>query len=370
MLNLAAAFSARGHRVDLVVCRAKGELRNEVPNGVKLVELRRGTWTWSRLRVLAADPTGLVSLLRPPLLRYLPDLVRYLRRARPQVLLSALTNLNLVALWARRVAGVPTRLAVCEQNTVSHEVQAESNKRRGWRFFLPLIARTYPRADAIIAVSAGVADDLSIRARIPRERILTIHNPVVTPDLEEKSRLLCAHPWFASSSPPVVLAVGRLAAQKDFPTLLRAFARLRRLRPARLVVLGEGEERTRLEALAHELGIAADVALPGFVSNPYTYIGRAAVLALSSVYEGLPSVVIEALACGCPVVSTDCPSGPAEILDDGAYGALVPVGDDAAMADAIRATLDAPPERNRLRARAALFSAESKVEQYLRVLLG
>jgi glycosyltransferase involved in cell wall biosynthesis len=379
MLNLAGAFSARGHRVDLIVCRAAGELQDQVPDGVTLVELRRASKVWSRLCVLAADPAGLASLLRPVLLpinassevRRLSDLVRYLRRERPQALLSAMTELNLVALWARRLAGVPTHLVVCEHNTLLQEVQADSNRRKWrWRFLPPLVARTYPWAHAIIAVSAGAGDDLSALAKIPRERILTIYNPVVTPDLAKKSRASCNHPWFAPGSPPVLLAVGRLAGQKDFTTLLRAFARVRAQRPARLVILGEGEERTKLEALAGELGIAADVALPGFVLNPFPYMVRAAVLVLSSVYEGLPTVVIEALACGCPVVSTDCPSGPAEILERGRYGALVPVGDVEAMAKAIHAALDGSHDAERLKTRAAEFSLERAAERYLTVLCG
>jgi glycosyltransferase involved in cell wall biosynthesis len=379
MLNLAGAFSARGHRVDLIVCRAAGELHDQVPDGVRVVELRRVSKLWSRLRVLAADPVGLASLLRPVLLpikpssgvRYLSDLVRYLRRERPQVLLSALPEWNLVALWARRLAGVPTHLVVCEQNTLSKEVQADSRRRKWcYRFLPPLVARTYPWADAIIAVSNGVADDLSAVANIPRERILTIYNSTPMPDLEAKSRAPCDHPWFAPGSPPVLLAVGRLAAQKDFPTLLRAFARVRSVRPARLVILGEGEGRSNLEALVRESGAVADVALPGFVANPFPYMARAAVFVLSSAYEGLPNVLIEALACGCPVVSTDCPSGPAEILERGRYGALVPVGDAEAMEVAIRAALDTTHDAERLKAHAAKFSLERAAERYLAVLCG
>ena len=379
MLDLAGAFLARGHRVDLLLCRATGELRGEVPDGVRLVELRRAPNLWSRLSVLAADPAGVASLARPVLLpikpltqfNYLLGFVRYLQRARPQALLSALTNMNLIALWARRLAEVPTRLVVSERNTLSQEVQAESRKRGEWRwrFLLPMVGRTYRWAEAIVAVSAGVADDLSTAPKIPRKRILTIYNPV-TPGLDNKSRASCHHPWFEPGSAPVLLAVGRLAAQKDFPTLLRAFARVRRARPARLVILGEGEERTKLEALAGELGLAADVALPGFVLNPFPYMARAAVFVLSSVHEGFPNVMIEALACGCPVVSTDCPSGPTEILDGGAYGALVPVGDVEAMAMAINAALDGTHDAQRLKARAAEFSLERAAERYLAVLCG
>jgi glycosyltransferase involved in cell wall biosynthesis len=169
----------------------------------------------------------------------------------------------------------------------------------------------------------------------------------------------------------VVLGAGRLHPQKDFPTLLRAFARVRAQRPARLVVLGSGKRAARraaLLALAGRLGVGADVDLPGFAENPYAYMARAAVFALSSAWEGLPTALIEAMACGCPVVSTDCPSGPAEILEGGRYGELVPVGDDAALAAALLRALDAPPARAALRARAAQFSLEAAVERYLPVL--
>jgi glycosyltransferase involved in cell wall biosynthesis len=166
-------------------------------------------------------------------------------------------------------------------------------------------------------------------------------------------------------SPPVVLGAGRLEAQKDFPTLLKAFARVRAVREARLILLGEGKDRPLLEALAQDLRVAENVELPGFVENPFAYMARATVFVLSSTYEGLPGVLIQAMACGCPVVSTDCPSGPAEILAGGAYGPLAPVGDDRALAQAILAQLDAPVDRERLCARAALFSVEHAVERYL-----
>ena len=177
------------------------------------------------------------------------------------------------------------------------------------------------------------------------------------------------HPWFAPGSPPVVLGIGRLTTQKDFPTLLKAFAQVRAVRKARLMILGEGRDRQALEVLARELGVASDVDLPGFVLNPFPYMVRASLLVLSSAWEGLPGVLIEAMACGCPVVSTDCPSGPSEILDGGAYGPLVPVGDDGALAKAILSVLEMPPDPERLRARAALFSVERATDQYLQVLL-
>jgi glycosyltransferase involved in cell wall biosynthesis len=282
-------------------------------------------------------------------------------------MLAALNFTNLTALWARRLAGVPTRLVVSERNTLS--VRAARGARRLRR--LPRLARHfYPWADALAAVSDGVADDLARVLGVPRKDICTTWNPVVTPDIERRAAEALDHPWFQPGEPPVVLAAGKLKRQKDFATLLEAFALLRARRPARLVILGEGPERPRLESLVATLGVAGDVALPGFVANPFAYMARSAVFALSSAWEGLPGVLIQALACGCPVVSTDCPSGPSEVLDAGVYGPLVPVGDAPALARALESVIEAPPPRERLRQRARLFSADRSASRYLALLEG
>jgi glycosyltransferase involved in cell wall biosynthesis len=222
-----------------------------------------------------------------------------------------------------------------------------------------------------------VADDLAAHFGIPRDRITVVHNPVVSGSLKEKAAAPVDHPWLASGAPPVVLSAGRLHPTKDYPTLIRSFARLRQVREARLLILGSGKNdeetarrRAELIELAAELGVSEDVDLPGFVPNPLPYMARAAVFVLSSLWEGFGNVLVEALACGCPVVSTDCPSGPAEILDHGRYGRLVPVGDDSAMAEAIAATLKSPPDRDVLRARGALFTVDRAVDAYLDLLLG
>ena len=321
---------------------------------------------------------GFVPLLLPTVLPWKPskippyvsDLARYLRREKPTALLSAKSYPNLTALWAKRRTDVATRVVISEHGHLSRDLQSRRRPKWRKRFVGPVFRRFYPWADAIVGVSNGVADDLSSLADLPRQRITTIYNPVVTFALHAQARAPLDHPWFRPNAPPVVLGIGRLHRQKDFPTLLSAFARVRAQRPVRLVILGKGKLRAELEMLARTLGIAADVAMPGFVENPYAYMTRAAVFALSSVSEGLPTVLIEALACGCPVVSTDCPSGPAEILDGGRYGRLVPVGDDMALARAICATLDAPPPAERLHDRALFFSADRAVERYCRILLG
>ena len=351
MMTLAHAFAARGHEVDLVVVRSQGPPRQELSPLVRVVTLN--PW-WAHVPLVQNGNWTFASV---------PVLAKYLRRERPAVLLSSTHLVNVAAPWARSLARVRTRLVLRISTQLSRRPPNAQTPFRLWQARL-----FYPRADAIIANSSGVADDVARVTGFPRERITTIYGPVLTPDVHEKMRATLDHPWFAPGCPPVLLAVGRLTAQKDFPTLLRAFARIRSGRPLRLVILGEGKERTKLEALARKLSIAADVALPGFVPNPFPYMAQAAALVLSSVYEGLPGVLIEAMACGCPVVSTDCPSGPAEILDAGAYGALVPMGDDARLAEAIVATLDAPPDPERLRARAALFSGDDKADEYLRVL--
>ena len=377
MLHLARALADRGHRVDLVLCKAQGDFVDSVPSAIRVVALETAPRWMGRLYAFRAAPEHLIHLALPILLprkshgtlRCLPALVRYLCEERPAVLFSAEPDLNLVALWARRLAGVSVRTVISERIHLSNHLRDGAKRRKWrWRFIVPLIRRTYPEADRIIAVSRGVADDLRTLGGLPPELVTTVYNPVVDSELAKKAEAPIDHPWFVPGAPPVIIAVGRLTEQKDFPTLLQAFAQVRAQRQARLLLLGEGEMRRKLEALARELGVDRDVSLSGFTSNPFAYMARAAVFVLSSAYEGLPGVLIQALACGCPVVSTDCPSGPAEILENGQYGRLVPVGDPAAMAQAIISTLDVPPDRGLLQKRASLFSVDRAVEQYLDVL--
>lgn len=341
MVHLARGFAERGFQVDLVLAKAEGPYLAEVPPSVRVVDLRAS-------RVLFS----------------LPGLVRYLRKERPYALLSALNHANVIVCLAHRLARVPSRLVISEHNTLSASRPQNARGR-----LLPWFMRwTYPWADAVIAVSQGVAEDLVRTLGISAERVKVIYNPVVDDDLLTKSKEPLDHPWFTEGAPPVILGVGRLTEQKDFPNLIRAFALVRAQRPARLMILGEGELRPQLEALVHELGLQDDVALPGFVENPYAYMARAAVFVLSSRWEGLGVALIEAMASGTPVVSTDCPSGPREILEDGRWGRLVPVGDVDALAEAIVTTLD-ETEHPDVAARAKEFNVNYAVENYLKVLL-
>ena len=375
MLHLAKAFVVQKHKVDIVVCQTTGPYLSTIQPPLRVVALKSSPQWQGRIRALWADPKGRIALLLPILLPYkppkalrcLPDLINYLRDNKPDAVLAAKTHTNLVALWARRHASAPTRLVVSERTNLSTTVKI--SKKWRWRFVAPLLHRLYPWADAIVCVSDGVANDLSRQTGIPRDSISTIYNPVLIPKVTEQSRAVIDHPWFAPGMPPVILGVGRLVPQKDFTNLSKAFALLRVKRPCRLLILGEGRERPQLEALAKELGCAADVSLPGFVDNPYAYMARASVFVLSSAWEGMPNALIEALACGCPVVSTDCPSGPREILDHGAFGPLVPVGNESALADAMLAILDKPPERQRLQVRAEEFDIDRISRRYLQALL-
>jgi glycosyltransferase involved in cell wall biosynthesis len=378
-LTLAGALAKRGHRVDLVVCQAEGPLRQGAPRDVRVIELQPDRRWRARILTLAADPAGVAQLVRPILLRwktprdlpYLPDLAAYLRREQPDALLAATPYLNLMAVWARRLAHARARVLVSERNNLSFRIENKPQQRS----LPPLLRRTYAMADVIVAVSDAVGDDLASTTGLPRDSIATIYNPVVPSDVSERAREPIDHPWFVPGAAPVVLAVGRFTPTKDFPTLLRAFARVRTVLNAKLMILGEGknaeesaERRLELIALATELGVAEDVSMPGFVDNPFAYMARASVFVLSSLWEGFGNVLVEALACGCPVVSTDSPDGPGEILDRGRYGRLVPVGDHGAMAEAILATLRAPPDPDVLRSRAAMFSVDRAVESYIAAL--
>ncbi len=342
MLNLAGGIARQGYAVDLVLVRAEGAYLDEIPKTVRLVDLGVSRARWS-----------------------LPGLIRYLRRERPDGMVSAMNYTNILAVWARRLAGVPTRVVLSAQNTFSESLQHKRTRKQG--LMLKMIRRFYPWADTISTVSDGVGDDLADVTGIARPRIVTIHNPVITPDLREKMRVPVDHPWFGWDQPPVLLAAGRLVPQKDFPTLIRAFARIRSIRPARLVILGEGPEQPNLERLIVELGLQDDILLHGFAENPYAFMSKTSAFVLSSRWEGLPTVLIEAMCCGVPLVATDCPSGPREILRGGQFGALVPVADVASLAEAMEDALagrtpPAPAESWRP------YELDAVVQQYLHVL--
>lgn len=369
MLELGRAFTDRGCSVTLLVGDPDGPMRARIPAGVDLVPLAAEAPLAARrtvLRLLGREGLPLIGGSMPRMLRHLAALAGALQRIRPQAMLARGTQSNLAALWARQLAGIDTRVVVCECTTLS--VASRQSPRRFRRAYPALAAHHYPAAEAIVAVSDAVAADLATTTGLPRAAITAILNGVTT-DIASASGPAPDHPWLHDDIPQV-LAVGRLHWQKDFATLLRAFAALRRRRPARLIILGEGPERDYLERLAETSGVAPDVYFAGFVDNPFVWMARASVLSVTSLSEGFGNVIVEALACGLPVVSTDCAGGPREILAGDRFGALVPVGDADALADALDRTIAAPPDAALLKARAADFSLAEASGRYLDLLLG
>jgi glycosyltransferase involved in cell wall biosynthesis len=345
VLNLLPAFLEAGVAVDLLGIFKKG-----VPEGLKLDH------PGFRLVDLGVRHTHLI----------LPALIRYLRADPPAVLLAAKDRAIRMAVLARLLSRADIRLVGQLNTHLSAALAVKSAFQRRWRTF-PM-RWFYPWVDEVIAVSEGVAEDTHRLTGLPRRRIPVIRNPVISPALYEKSRLPAGHPWFEISEVPVILGAGRLTVQKDFATLVRAFGLVRARRECRLMILGKGPERGNLERLADELGLGADVALPGHVDNPFAYMARASLFVLSSRWEGSGNVLTEAMALGVPVVSTDCPSGPAEMLDGGRHGPLVPVGDADRLAEAMLHVLDHPPEPASLRDAVAEYTVARSAQRYLEVL--
>jgi glycosyltransferase involved in cell wall biosynthesis len=316
-INLAEYFLSKGLEVDFVVCRNTGPLAQLIPNGVRIVSLEAG-------RVLFG------------LSRYL----EYLRAARPRAVLSSVENANIVACFGKRMSRHDHKLYIRIDNLL---VQGRSIWRelpRWWR--LLLVAAAYGAATGIIAITGDIRKQLKALLWIGHQRILLMYNPVITSRFEALS--LEEAPLLSGMDPDrkTVIAVGRLHRQKDFRTLLKAFGLVRQAYDSQLLILGEGPERDALRAEAEVLGISDRVHMPGFIANPLPYVRNASVYVMSSAWEGLPGALIEALATGTPVVCTDCSSGPREILADGAFGALVPVGDASELSQEILEALRSP----------------------------
>jgi len=340
MIGVLNRLVQQNYTVDIVLVRKTGPFLGEIDPAIRIVDLGAGK---------------VFNTLLP--------LNRYMRETRPGLLISALTATDPFALLGKAVFGWKgSQLHISVQNAPSASASASKDLVvRAW----PLIIRWFYRfAASINAISHGVARDVEQLMRLSEGSIAVIHNPVDIARARALAAEVPAHPWLAEKTIPVLLAVGRLTRQKDFPTLLRAHARLRESRPVRLVILGEGGDRAALEALARELGTEGDVALPGFDPNPFAAMAAADVFVLSSRWEGFANVIAEALACGTKVVSTDCPSGPAEILEDGIHGRLVPVGDIDALATAMGEALDAPADREALRTRADDFALDRIADGY------
>lgn len=332
VINMANEFARRGHHVDLLLAHKTGTYENLIGRDVNVVD-------FSKKRTVLA----------------LPRLLGYLKQNKPDIVLSALTHANITLLMAKVLSfQLKTKFVVSERNYFSIR-----NKSKGNKVFPALIKLLYPRADGIVGISKGVAQDLEKITGI-KDRIQWIHNPVVTSELIEEANVK----EIEKSKIPVIVTSGRLVAQKDYPTLLKAFAQLLEEKQAHLMILGQGELEEQTKQLARDLGINEHVTFKGFLDKPLQTMAMADLFVLSSRWEGFGNVVVEALLCGLPVVSTDCPAGPAEILEEGKYGTLVPVNDPAALARAMSDALDKPKNPEKQKQRAMDFTVEKICEQY------
>lgn len=339
MVELSNEFAARGHRVDLVLVKAEGRYLSEISPRVNVVDLN------CRRVIISIWP-----------------LVRYLRAARPQAMLSALTHANLVALLCRRLANVRMRVVVSERNSLARL------KGRSGRLFRLLIRSFYPLSDKVIAVSQGIARELEEQTSLLPQQVTTIPNPVNLERIGVLASEPIPHPWLVDRGTPTILAAGRLEPQKDYATLLSAFERVHERQDARLIILGEGSLRGELERRISASGLGDRVRLVGFDPNPFPWMAASQVYVLSSRHEGFPNSLVQAMACGSRVVSTDCPTGPDEILEGGKWGALAPVGRDDLLAELILQALNEqswPDPRPRVDA----FSIDHVVSCYLHELL-
>jgi glycosyltransferase involved in cell wall biosynthesis len=340
---LASQFIKADVKVTFVLQSRTGELIEKIPQGAHVI-----------------------SFDRPRTLACVKPLVRFLEREQPDILLSNMGHNNIVSVWATKLARSPTRVIAVQHSAISFETRHTKN----WQHkMLPLLYRLFlPWAHGIVAVSHGVADDLTATTGLPRNRITAIHNPVITPDFEALAAAKADHEWLTDNGPPYILSVGRLTQQKDHATLIRAFAEISSETPARLLILGAGEKRMELDNLVRQLGLSDRVCFAGFQENPVPFMRKAAALVLSSQYEGFGNVIVEALACGTPIVSTDCPYGPKEILESGYYGRLVPVSDSHALGRAIFDTLNEPPRTELLKARGLTFTVDRAFYHYMRLI--
>ena len=341
MLALANGLAEKDIQVDLLLNRVDGPYLKDASTKVNIVNLNTS-------RVLSS----------------IVPLSKYLRREKPDAILSAMNYVNIITVMAQIISGSNTKVVLSEHGNLT-ESKKNLSHIKGLAI-TSLMKWAYRKPHAIIAVSDGVADALSNELKISRNKITTIYNPIFSEDIVKRSKELISHPWVGKNALPLVIGVGRLTPQKDFSTLIHAFKQVLAKKQCNLIILGEGELRPELENLIKTLGLQDNVQLPGFVDNPYAWMSESDLFVLSSVHEGFGNVIVEAMACGTPVVSTDCPSGPNEILEDGKWGDLVPPGNAKLLSQSIIKSLSTPNQKD-IKSRAAFFSIDRAVNQYLKI---
>lgn len=380
VLTLADSLIERGHRVDLIMGRLQGEYRASIPNALRLYyprlwpsnpPLRRycrergisvtpvnvtpaAAWAWRKLRKGASSRS-----VNPKHALYAYAVAKYVRKERPHALMATLPVAGASTLYAAELTGHSIPVAVSVHNNIGAEYTAEH---------LCMAKTLYSTADAVVAVSNGVAGEAERTLEVDAEKIRTIYNPISSAAIWRLAQEPLTHPWFSDGQPPVILTAGRETPAKDYRTLIEAFALVCRRRPARLAIAGSFSESYKSDILSHArtLGVEQDMQFLGFDENLFRYMHRAGLFALSSRWEGLPMVLLEALACGTPVASADAPYGPCEILEGGKWGKLAPVGDASALSQAMVETLEGDrPSEEALMRRAADFSCERAADAYI-----
>lgn len=345
LINLADYFAAHGWRVDLVVCKFIGELKDQVPATIRVVSLEQKRVVFS-----------------------LPAYLRYLLLAKPPIVLSSIERPSIIAGFGKRLSKHKHKLFIRMEGTlITSEPLWKQFHRLPW---LALLLFGYPAANGIFAISKAIAQQLARVPTLKKTPIHLVYNPLIKPDFSSKIKEIPVYPSCVDATLPTLIAVGRLRPQKDYPTLLKAFARVRKTVPSQLLILGVGPLQTKLEELAFSLGISETTHFLGFVENPLGYIHRANIFVLSSAWEGLPGVLIEALTTGTPVISTNCRTGPSDVLENGRFGKLVPVGDDVALAEGIVEILKKPrqPMSPELLAHLDQFKVDVIAEKYVKIL--
>lgn len=338
MLVFARELLIRGYPVDLVVAKKEGALLPLIPFGARVIDCK------SRR-----------------MLHTFPKLAAYLRANKPAAVYSTITHANIMAALTCRAVKFAAPLIVRQSNAPLSEhksgVMHEFSRR--------LIPITYPKASSVIAVSEGVRSELISMQPKLSGRIQVLPTPVLTNDVRRQGEQIPAHPWFTQQRAPVILSAGRLERHKGMFELLRAFADVRKSRDAKLIIIGEGSARAKLEAEVMTLGLSNDVDLPGFQENPFSFMNHAALFVLNSYYEGLPNVIIQAMSFGTPIVSTDCRSGPSEILEAGRLGRLIPVKSHESLVTALAESLDLPKHRAAQESAWSRYGAEEATSAYL-----
>jgi len=350
VVNLANNINKQNYVLSLVLGKSEGDFIKKLNKDISIISL---------------DATSSLKLFF--------KLIKYFKENNPDIFVSAFSRVNIICIVSRIFSGSKTKIIATEHAVFSFlPVIAKTSGRRFFaRFFLPFMAKIiYPKADAIICVSRGIADDL-LKITHCSKIIKTVYNPVISESICELTKEPVSHSWFLDQKIPLIIAVGRLVKCKDYPTLLNALSLVIKERPAKLAILGRGPEEIKLKKLVYDLGLFKNVDFLGFQDNPFKYMSKATVFALSSLQEGFGNVIIEAMACGVPVVSTDCPVGPGEIIENGKSGMLTPVGDYKALAKAILEILDNSSLAKKLSEegfkRAKDFSVKKSVEEYEKV---